>query len=941
MSLPATVYDTATITNPSATLTDFPILVDLSNMSAEWWAAVDTTDGTKGRAAKDDGTELPCDWIDFDQGAKTGYLRVKWSGIMSDTGTQVLRVYPPTSTNLSVAANAVYGSDNVYDSSTEFYVPIVGSTYLDRTVNGIDAIAENTDIALIAGQVGDGVRLNATTRASALNFGLNRPSETAFTLSSWVYWDGPTSTAEDNLWGSWGSNAILIRVADNTNQLEVFVQGLTATLFTGCTFTAATWTKIDVTYDGTDVRVYKDGVEITSNTMSGTAAFGGAPFSEFWWGGTPHAGSDGWRGRLDEGWHHNVARSAEWIEQEFTQTKNNTTFFSTWANQPAVEPPTVQPPYTGAQPFAALVHGNATPDPSVPGHTIWTWDEPYTTNPNIVKMREHQITMNDTTRWKADLPGMSGGTVTTASRVAEFSTGPATGISLPAREAQEVAKSCIDDGLLPNQIGIVLNRFGAQTKDNTPHLNQLFQHPLDAPTGIFSNDALPVITNINSGQVPIFTPALPTTNSIDSIWTENGVAAWSGYMSAFCAEWKRLQQEEPYCVGLPDPTAFWFDIEEQNEILNLIKRSSLMQVDVEGRWDQVGPIVGVGYSAKQIYQEIRDNLEPSQRLPEVGNTHLTDPVMGTIADTTGFLNSAWWNEFPEWSTLFGTWLHRIEASAVKAICDNEVLPYFPNAYIGNWDSSSAHGEEQQGLTWSRKDHQGTHGSHVNYSTPRDRTERYCLSDTTKPQAPWVYYPLQWGADGNLTQATVNNWSLAGETQLPDDLKEKYSAELAAVAADVEAENLLLSEIYWRESMTIFRDQGVRHFLCWWNPAAEAGISTAGVGTMMDELFEELFSALPTVPLAKYLNPNITRLASAVPAWKLSNGIKSWTLRMASTGRCILKINRSTYIGTYKTVEHALQIVVGLHIRLGASASSENQQETLRALINSKYVNQTG
>lgn len=125
MALPATTYDTATLVNPSSSLTDFALVVDLSRMSAAWWAAVDTTDGTKGRAAKDSGpTELACDWLDFDSVNETGWLRVKWSGTLASSGTQTLRVYPPQAANASVSASDTYGSNNAYNANYELIVDL-------------------------------------------------------------------------------------------------------------------------------------------------------------------------------------------------------------------------------------------------------------------------------------------------------------------------------------------------------------------------------------------------------------------------------------------------------------------------------------------------------------------------------------------------------------------------------------------------------------------------------------------------------------------------------------------------------------------------------------------------------------------------------------------------------------------------------------------------
>src|SRR5690606_5987295 len=124
MALPDTGYALLEVSNPSSALTDFSLLVDLSLLPQGWWDAVDTSDPTKGRAAKDAGeVELPCDWIAFDADTQTGWLRVLWTGTLASTGEQLLRVYPPVEANASVAAGETYGQYAAYDEDWAAYWP--------------------------------------------------------------------------------------------------------------------------------------------------------------------------------------------------------------------------------------------------------------------------------------------------------------------------------------------------------------------------------------------------------------------------------------------------------------------------------------------------------------------------------------------------------------------------------------------------------------------------------------------------------------------------------------------------------------------------------------------------------------------------------------------------------------------------------------------------
>ena len=135
MSLPSGAgYVTTTPDNPGAALTDFTFLVDLSTLPQSWWDDVNTTNGTYGRACKDDGTtELPCDWIDFNSTAQTGLLAIKYSGTKSATLSEPVRIFAPNTRNTAYAAGDTYGQYNAYSPNISFYSPNGADN--DRTVN--------------------------------------------------------------------------------------------------------------------------------------------------------------------------------------------------------------------------------------------------------------------------------------------------------------------------------------------------------------------------------------------------------------------------------------------------------------------------------------------------------------------------------------------------------------------------------------------------------------------------------------------------------------------------------------------------------------------------------------------------------------------------------------------------------------------------------------
>jgi hypothetical protein len=330
MALPSSTYDTATLVNPGSSLTDFTLIVDLSRMSAAWWAAVDTSDGTKGRAAKDSGpTELACDWIDFDDSAETGLLRVKWSGTLASSGTQTLRIYPPQAANASVTANATYGSDNAYDSDWAAYWPLHDAN--DRTANGYDLTAQG---GVTAG--GSAGKLGAATDFDGSNDRLEYTSGTPVPGYSCTYM----------CWFNGDALAGLLMLSDDTATVGSIYRRLVCSTFPqaqerdgstlgeartfAITVTTGTWYMhtgqfiSDVSrYSWTNKTRSSQNTTDADSTGRDRFSIGGA----IWGGGY-------FNGKIQHAQIHSESRSDDWIEYEYDQVNDQATFWGTWTNTP-------------------------------------------------------------------------------------------------------------------------------------------------------------------------------------------------------------------------------------------------------------------------------------------------------------------------------------------------------------------------------------------------------------------------------------------------------------------------------------------------------------------------------------------------------------------------------------------------------------------------------
>ena len=327
MTLPNTNYATATLVNPTAALTDFSLMVDLSRMPDAWKASVNATDGTRGRVAKDDGTEMAVDWIDFVDGDNPGWLRAKWSGSLATSGLQTVRVYPPNTANAAVALGGTFGQYAAYEANTLGYWPLTSSIN-DRTGNG-----NTTTVGAGSFTAGDtaGVAGNATNfdGSSLLSVaGIPELSTTTQEVSMIAIaradfdttrsWAGIMNRRSAYALQQWSSTALMM-VLDGNLQRS-----------TGGSWTGGTYKSWAGTIAPTMRRVCENGVQVNSSSLVSTVG----PNSRDFHIGASYQGGAGWLGPIQHVSLHQVERSAAWIKTEHDQLHDQPTFWGVWADNP-------------------------------------------------------------------------------------------------------------------------------------------------------------------------------------------------------------------------------------------------------------------------------------------------------------------------------------------------------------------------------------------------------------------------------------------------------------------------------------------------------------------------------------------------------------------------------------------------------------------------------
>ena len=337
MAIPATGYDEAVIANPGGALTNFTLLIDLSRMTADWWSAVTTSDGTKGRAAKSDGTtELACDWLEFDDGANTGFLRLKYSGVLASAGTQTAKIYPPQTGNSSYGAGDSFGSYNAYDANWKAYFPLQ-SDFADRTSNGFTGTA-NGGISAggVSGTFGDAtvfdgaddfISLGDTTTLVdgvtdyTLIFWINGHHTGVSSAHQQIFERRDSSGAENGAfllsYGPWDASATNLVVTTNSG-------GSWWDMLSDGEMSVSTWTHISSVANTAMLYHFFNGA--TDSTDTYVAAPSVASLSQVIGGF-----ANPFDGYIQDFQMHTIARSGDWVGEEYDQTVDNSTFWGAWS----------------------------------------------------------------------------------------------------------------------------------------------------------------------------------------------------------------------------------------------------------------------------------------------------------------------------------------------------------------------------------------------------------------------------------------------------------------------------------------------------------------------------------------------------------------------------------------------------------------------------------
>lgn len=350
-------YRTITIDRtkvPNTNQTNFPVLISGTYAGASGAADLRTT-GNGGKVQNTSGYDIV---FASDAGCSSFYKfeRVNWG---ASTGTVEFWVKIPTVTTATdTVFYMCYGNSSIstdqQDAANTWDSNFKGVWHLQENPTG--AVPQMKDSTSNANHgTSEGSQVSSDQQSAKINGGLNydgsnddtnipdttslRPAS-ALTVGAWVYRTGnnsssgvldtivdkrnsATATLDSYMLAIWENNKY-IRFCTEPGSNPVCLGDSSNT----ATVTDNTWTYVVGTWDGSNLRVYKDGSQVGSTLAQATAPVYTA--NAVYLGAQDQDGIVQWRfkGLIDEARISGTARSADWIKAEYNNQNSPSTFYT-------------------------------------------------------------------------------------------------------------------------------------------------------------------------------------------------------------------------------------------------------------------------------------------------------------------------------------------------------------------------------------------------------------------------------------------------------------------------------------------------------------------------------------------------------------------------------------------------------------------------------------
>jgi biopolymer transport protein ExbB len=315
-------------TKVGASVTNFPVYVNLANMGSDFFAKVQNG-GADIRVTDEDGTtELPREVVTCVTGEVTsGELWFK-AGAPSNATNTSYYIYYNNAAATEPAVSDTYGRNAVwsngflavYHLATDSYISSTGSN------NGTNSGSTNT-----TGEIGVGKAFSGTAQAIALNNMSLSPTTLTYsawathgTLVNWAKIISKTLTTAISPYSSF--NLCVDNSANKLLRAEIAV-GATQYVANSTTVLPTGWTYCAATYDNANIRVWLNAVNEGTTACTGDRYGSSDPMQigRAYFGG---AVGEYWTGNIDEARVANATRNQAWFTTEYNNQNSPSTFYT-------------------------------------------------------------------------------------------------------------------------------------------------------------------------------------------------------------------------------------------------------------------------------------------------------------------------------------------------------------------------------------------------------------------------------------------------------------------------------------------------------------------------------------------------------------------------------------------------------------------------------------
>ncbi|MES2748778.1 MAG: hypothetical protein V4606_00050 [Patescibacteria group bacterium] len=334
-----TLYDTITIQeeNIDGDLTDFPVYVNLDDLSSTFWSITPGSAslvGTDIRVTTAANVEVPRELVFASSTLGTGELHFKAPSISSTTDT-VFKIWYNGTTTGDYVDSATYGTENVWsnDYLGVWHIGQDGTTTANAYTDSTRFLNHGTGVSMdetndVTAKVGNGQNFDgATRRITVPRTTVLEPTQSVH-YSSWIRRNGafgayihPVLYGNEDApaYGTYGFEAdnSIIRYKATSATTEDFV--------TSNTINNATWHYLAGSYDRTKIRGYQDGILVASSSF--THVLGGYGTNGLGIGAR-HEGGTGFNGDVDEVRIASTTRNDAWVKAEYYNQSTSTDFYA-------------------------------------------------------------------------------------------------------------------------------------------------------------------------------------------------------------------------------------------------------------------------------------------------------------------------------------------------------------------------------------------------------------------------------------------------------------------------------------------------------------------------------------------------------------------------------------------------------------------------------------